>query len=160
MGAEANEVLLTPEGLRKLEQELEHLKSVKRREVAERIKAALEFGDISENSEYEEAKNEQAMIEGRIVALERLLRQARVVDEEEVDPGEVNIGSSVTLRDLDTGHVTTYTIVGSNEADPGQRRISYMSPVGRATMGRRAGDLVEVRLPSGNARFQIVAVTR
>ncbi len=160
MGAEINEVLLTPEGLRKLEQELEHLKSVKRREVAERIKAALEFGDISENSEYEEAKNEQAMIEGRIMALERLLRQARVVDEEEVDPGEVHIGSSVTLRDLTTGQVATYTIVGSNEADPGQRRISYLSPVGRATMGRRAGDLVEVRLPGGNARFEIMAVSR
>lgn len=160
MGAEANEVLLTPEGLRRLEQELEQLKTIKRREVAERIKAALEFGDISENSEYEEAKNEQAMIEGRIVALERLLRQARVVDEEEVDPGEVNIGSTVTLRDLATGQLSTYIIVGSNEADPGQRRISYLSPVGRATMGRRAGDQVEVRLPAGNARFEIVAVSR
>lgn len=160
MGAEANEVLLTPDGLRKLEQELEYLKSVKRREIAERIKTALEFGDISENSEYEEAKNEQAMVEGRIVALERLLRQARVVDEEGVDPSEVNIGSSVTLRDLATGEVTTYTIVGSSEADPGRRRISYLSPVGRATMGRRAGDQVEVRLPGGTARFEILSVSR
>ncbi len=157
---ENNEVLLTPEGLRKLEQELEHLKTVKRREVAERIKVAREFGDISENSEYEEAKNEQAFIEGRIATLEKMLRHARVVADDEVDPRQVNIGSTVTLRDSETGEVVSYMIVGSSEADPRQSRISYQSPVGKAVMGRVVGSVVEVRLPSGLARYEIVGVTR
>lgn len=155
---ENNEVLLTPEGLKKLEQELEHLKSVKRREVAERIKVAREFGDLSENSEYEEAKNEQAFIEGRIATLEKMLRHARVVAKEDVDPQQVNIGSTVTLKDLATGEVLQYTIVGSNEADPRQGRISYQSPVGKAVMGRAVGSKVEVRLPAGSVQYEIVSV--
>lgn len=154
------EVLLTPQGLRKLEEELEHLKSVKRREIAERIKVAREFGDISENSEYDEAKNEQAFVEGRIAALEKILRNARVVVDEDVDPMTVNVGSTVTLRNRDGGEVAHYTIVGSNEANPRESRISYQSPVGKAVMGRRVGEVVEVRLPGGIARFEIVAVTR
>lgn len=157
---ENNEVLLTPEGLKKIEQELEHLKSVKRREVAERIKVAREFGDLTENSEYEEAKNEQAFVEGRIIYLEKMLRHARVVAGDEVDPEQVNIGSMVTLRDAETGEVFQYMIVGSNEADPRQKRISYQSPVGKAVMGRTAGSLVEVRLPAGLARYEIVSVAR
>lgn len=154
------EVLLTPEGLQKLEQELEFLKSVKRREIAERIKVAREFGDLTENSEYDEAKNEQAFIEGRIAALEKTLRNARVVVDEDVDPRAVNVGSTVTLRDAETGEVFSYTIVGSSEGNPKQNRISYQSPVGRAIMGRRVGETVEVRLPGGMARFQIIAITR
>jgi len=154
------EVLLTPQGLQKLEQELEFLKSVKRREIAERIKVAREFGDLAENSEYDEAKNEQAFIEGRIAALEKTLRNARVVVEEDVDPLTVNVGSTVTLRDIDSGELLSYTIVGSHEGNPKEKRISYESPVGRAVMGRRVGETVEVRLPAGLARFQIVAITR
>lgn len=154
------EVLLTPQGLRKLEEELEHLKSVKRREIAERIKVAREFGDISENSEYDEAKNEQAFVEGRIAALEKTLRNARVVVEDDIDPMTVNVGSTVTLRSSDAGEIAHYTIVGSNEANPRENRISYQSPVGKAVMGRRVGEVVEVRLPGGVARFEIVAVTR
>lgn len=157
---EQQEVLLTPEGLKKLEQELEYLKSVKRREVAERIKVAREFGDISENSEYDEAKNEQAFVEGRIIALEKTLRNARVVDGDEVDPCQVNVGSVVTLRDLGTGETVQYAIVGSNEADPRHNRISYQSPVGRAVMGKSAGMIAEVRLPGGLVRYEIVSVGR
>ncbi len=164
LGVEARmdqqEVLLTPEGLRKLEQELEYLKSVKRREVAERIKVAREFGDISENSEYDEAKNEQAFVEGRIIALEKTLRHARVIDGDDVNPNQVNVGSRVKLKDVATGEVFEYAIVGSSEADPRQNRISYQSPVGRAVMGKAAGAVVEVRLPGGIARYEIVGVSR
>jgi transcription elongation factor GreA len=154
------EVLLTAEGLKKLEDELEHLKTVRRREVAERIKVARDFGDLSENSEYEEAKNEQAFVEGRIATLEKLLRNARVVDESDSDPRRVGIGSTVALRDLSSGEVFEYTIVGSTEADPSQARISYQSPVGQAVLDQLQGSQVEVRLPGGVARYEIVAVTR
>lgn len=160
MSEQEQELLLTAEGLKKLEDELEQLKSVRRREIAERIKVARDFGDLSENSEYEEAKNEQAWVEGRIVALERLLRNARIVADDEVDPREVNLGSVVVLRDADGGEELTFTIVGSTEADPGQLRISYQSPVGQAVFGKRAGETVEVKLPGGLARYQIVKVER
>lgn len=157
---EQKEVLLTPQGLKKLEEELEYLKSVKRREIAERIKIAREFGDIAENSEYDEAKNEQAFIEGRIIALEKTLRNARVVVDEEIDPLQVNVGSTVTLRDVDSGEVFHYIIVGSSEADPRENRISYQSPVGCAVMGGRVGSSVEVRLPGGLARYEVLTITR
>lgn len=157
---ESKEVLLTREGLEKLEQELDYLKTVKRREVAERIKVAREFGDISENSEYEEAKNEQAFVEGRIVNLERMLRNARVVAQEDSDPVEVNVGTNVQLKDLSTGEVLQYMIVGSSEADPRHGKISYESPVGRAVMRQKQGAIVEVRLPAGVARYEVVAITR
>ncbi|MBX5476346.1 MAG: transcription elongation factor GreA [Clostridia bacterium] len=160
MSDQEQELLLTAEGLKKLEEELEHLKSVRRREVAERIKVARDFGDLSENSEYEEAKNEQAFVEGRIMTLEKLLRNARIVAEDEVNPSEVNLGSRVRLRDVETGEEMEYTIVGSNEADPAQLRISYQSPVGQAVFGHRAGDVVEVRLPGGVARYEILKVER
>jgi len=154
------ELLLSAEGLRKLEEELQYLKSVKRREVAQRIKQAREFGDISENSEYEEAKNEQAFVEGRIIELEKMLRNARIVKDEEIDPTKVNIGSTVHLRDVDTGEEVTYTIVGSNEADPAALRISYQSPVGKALFGRSVGEVVEVRVPAGTIRYEIVRIER
>lgn len=154
------EVLLSPDGLKKLEEELEILKSEKRQEVAERIKQAREFGDISENSEYEEAKNEQAFIEGRILTLERMLRNARIIEVEDKDPEEVAIGSSVTVQDLDTKETTTYTIVGSTEADPFADRISNESPVGRALLGGRPGQKVEVTVPAGSLKLKILSVQR
>jgi len=154
------EVILTPDGLAKLERELEHLKTVRRREVAARIKQAIEFGDISENSEYDDAKNEQAFIEGRIASLEKMLRNARVVDEESVDAGRVTIGSRVRLRDLELGEEFEYTVVGSAEADPSAQRISNESPVGRALMGKRVGDVVEVEAPVGTLKYEIVGISR
>ncbi|QBS37187.1 MULTISPECIES: transcription elongation factor GreA [Thermaerobacter] len=154
------ELLLSAEGLRKLEEELQYLKSVKRREVAQRIKQAREFGDISENSEYEEAKNEQAFVEGRIIELEKMLRNARIVNDDEIDPTKVNIGSTVYLKDVDTGEEVQYTIVGSNEADPAALRISYQSPVGKALFGRSVGEVVEVKVPAGTLRYEIVRIER
>ena len=154
-----NKVLLTPEGLQKLERELEYLRTVKRREVAARIKQALEFGDISENSEYDDAKNEQAFVEGRIAALERMLRNARVVSREETRDGVVSLGSRVRVRDLDTGEEVEYVVVGSAEADPTAFKISNASPVGSALMGRAAGETVEVRTPGGRVRYEILSVS-
>lgn len=155
-----DEVLLTKEGLQKMEADLEHLKTVKRREVAERIKAARAQGDLLENSEYDDAKNEQAQLEARIVNLERLLRKARLVSDEEVDPDRVHIGSQVEVRDLDRDEVHTYTIVGSNEADPLEGRISYQSPVGKALFGRAVGDELDIQTPGGLLRYQILSINR
>ncbi len=152
------ELIVSKEGLRKLEAELELLKTVKRREVAERIKIAREFGDISENSEYEDAKNEQAFVEGRIQTLEKMLRQAQVVDEATMDPDHVHIGSRVTVRDLDEGEEEVYEIVGSTEADPIKNRISNESPVGKALIGARVDDLVEVIAPVGKIRLKVVKI--
>ena len=141
------EVLLTPEGLKKLEAELEELKTVKRREIAQRISAALEFGDISENSEYEDAKNEQAFIEGRILTLEKLLRNAKVIDtEDDDDETVVSIGKKVTLKDLQTQDILEYQLVGSAEADPAAMKISNESPVGQAIIGKTCGTIVEVEV--------------
>jgi transcription elongation factor GreA len=160
MAERDREVLLTAEGVHKLEQELEQLKGVKRREIAERLKVAREFGDLSENAEYEAAKNEQAFVEARIATLENLLRNARIVHDSEVDPRRVNLGTTVTLRDLASGEILEYTIVGSSEADPLNNRISYECPVGRAVFGQATGSTVEVRLPAGIARYEIVALAR
>ena len=155
------EVLLTPEGLKKLESELEILKTVKRREVAERIKVALEFGDISENSEYDDAKNEQAFIEGRILTLEKLLRNARVIEaDENEDETVISLGKRVTLRDLETAEVFEYQIVGSAEADPAQAKISNESPVGQAIMGKTPGIIVEVEVLDGVLQYEIMKVSR
>ncbi len=160
MAEREREVLLTAAGLQKLEQELEELKTTRRREVAERIKVAREFGDLSENSEYEAAKNEQAFVEGRILTLENLLRNARIVQDSEVDPHRVNIGTTVTLRDLSDGEMYEYTIVGSSEADPLNNRISYQCPVGQAVFGQVTGSTVEVRVPAGVTKYEIVALAR
>ncbi|MBF8376594.1 MULTISPECIES: transcription elongation factor GreA [Alicyclobacillus] len=154
------EVLLTPEGLRKLEEELELLKSVKRREVAERIKVAISYGDISENSEYEDAKNEQAFIEGRIMTLEKQLRNARVINEDEVDTNVVSIGSTVKVLDLDLDEEVEYTIVGSAEANPAENKISNESPVGKALLGKQIGSTVEVNVPAGVIKFKILEIKR
>jgi transcription elongation factor GreA len=152
------EIILTPEGLNKLEQELENLKSVKRREVAERIKQAIEFGDISENSEYEDAKNEQAFIEGRILTLEKMLRNAKVIEHEENDSNVVHIGAKITLQDLEYGNELVYTLVGSAEADPMNNKISNESPVGKAIIGRLQGDIVEVSVPAGKIKYKILSI--
>ncbi|MCS5697071.1 MULTISPECIES: transcription elongation factor GreA [Desulfofundulus] len=152
------EVILTREGLEKLEKELEELKTTRRREVAARIKQAIEFGDISENSEYEDAKNEQAFIEGRILTLEQMLRNARVIDDERAGTDEVTLGSTVLLKDLEYGDEVEYTIVGSVEADPGAHKISNESPVGKAILGQRKGSIVEVSVPAGLLKYQILDI--
>lgn len=154
------EVILTVEGLKKLEEELELLKTVKRREVAERIKQAISFGDISENSEYEDAKNEQAFIEGSILTLEKMLRNAKIIDDENLNTGVVSLGSTVLLKDLENGDEFTYTIVGSIEANPGANKISNESPVGKAILGQPKGEVVEVDVPAGRLKYQILDILR
>jgi transcription elongation factor GreA len=153
------EVILSLEGLKKFEQELEHLKSVKRREVAERIKTAREFGDISENSEYEEAKNEQAFVEGRILTLEKLLRNAKLMDEVEGDPNVSRVGSTVKVEDLEMKETLEYTIVGTNEANPLENRISNESPVGKSLLGKKVGATVEIQVPAGSIRYKVLSIT-
>ncbi len=137
------QTVLTTKGVEKLEQELLHLKTVKRREVAERIKQAMSFGDISENSEYDEAKNKQAFIEGRIVVLENMLKNALIVDDEDISTDVVSIGSIVKVLDIEFDDTIEYTIVGSAEANPSLNMISNESPVGRALIGKAKGDEVE-----------------
>lgn len=154
------ETILTVEGLKKLEHKLEHLKSVKRREIAERIKQAIEFGDISENSEYEDAKNEQAFIEGEIITLEKMLRNAKVIDDTAVGENVVTIGSTITLRDVQEAEDLVYTIVGSAEADPSAARISNESPVGAAVLGKVVGDTVEVDAPAGLLKYAILEIKK
>lgn len=154
------EVILSLEGLKKLEDELEQLKTVKRREVAERIKQAIEFGDISENSEYEDAKNAQAFIEGRILTLEKMLRNAKVIDDTDIHTDVVSVGSTVLLKDLEFGDEVEYTIVGSAEADPLNNKISNESPVGKAILGQRNGSTVEVSVPAGMLKYQILNIRK
>ena len=148
------DVILTPEGLENLKKEIEHLSTAKRREVAERIKEAREFGDISENSEYDDAKNEQAMLESRIAQLEDKLRSAQVIDARALDTNLVRVGSLVTGKD-EKGKDFSYTIVGSTEADPMKGRLSNESPVGKALVGRKRGDTVTVPAPKGERKLTI-----
>lgn len=152
------EVLLTQDGLLKLEAELEHLKSVKRREIAERIKIAISYGDISENSEYDDAKNEQAFIEGRIITLEKMLRNASIISKQDTDTDKVGIGSLVRIRDVEFGDEMEYSIVGRAEADPTENKISNESPVGRALLGRGIGDKIEVNVPVGTIQYEILEI--
>lgn len=152
------EVLLTAEGLKKLEDELEYLKTVKRPEVSERIKAAIAFGDISENSEYDDAKNEQAFVEGKILTLEKQLRNARLINPSELNSTVVSVGSTVVLLDVETKEELEYSIVGSAEASPMQGKISNESPVGRALMDKKVGELIEVVVPAGVLQYKIKAI--
>ena len=152
------DVILTPEGLEKLKQEIEHLSVVRRREVAERIKEAREFGDITENSEYDDAKNEQAMLESRIAQLEDKLRSAQVIDASELDTDVVRVGSVVSGKD-DRNKSFEYTIVGSTEADPANRRLSNESPVGKALIGKKKGDAVAVPTPRGERKLTISKIS-
>ncbi len=146
------EVILTPEGLEKLKEELDLLAGERRREVAERIKEAREFGDISENSEYDDAKNEQAMLEQRIAQLEEKLRSAQVIEAKDVSTDVVGIGSIVHVKDEKTGKSQKFTIVGSAEANPAEMKLSNESPVGRALLGHKRNDVVSVPVPKGPAR--------
>lgn len=154
------EIFLTAEGLKKIEEEYDELRTVRRKEVADRIKQALAFGDISENSEYDEAKNEQARLEERIAKLERTLRNARIIDDEDISAEIVSIGSRVTVKDIEYNEEIQYTIVGSAEADPYEEKISNESPVGRALIGRKAGDIVDVQVPDGVIKYEIVSISR
>jgi transcription elongation factor GreA len=154
------EVLLTAQGLHKLEEELNYLKTVKRREVAERIKTAISYGDISENSEYEDAKNEQAFIEGRIITLEKMLRNARLISEDDSNGDVVGIGSTVRIKDLEFEDIMEYTIVGSAEADPMENKISNESPVGRALLGKGIGERFEVIVPAGVITYEILEIKK
>ncbi|MDR1961119.1 MAG: transcription elongation factor GreA [Gracilibacteraceae bacterium] len=151
------EVILTVDGMKKLEEELETLKTQRRKEVAERIKQAIDFGDISENSEYEDAKNDQAFIEGRIITLEKMLRNARVIDDVD-DIGVAALGSTVLLKEVKSEIEEEYMIVGSAEADPMSNKISNESPVGKAVLGQGKGSLVEVAAPGGVIEFQIMDI--
>ena len=146
------ETLLTPNGLADLKEKIEHLSTVRRREVAARIKEAREFGDIAENSEYDDAKNEQAMLEKQIAELEDKLRSARLIDEKNVDTEKVGVGVLVHVKDQKTDKSTKFKIVGSAEADPAEQRLSNESPVGKALIGHKRGDVVSVPVPRGPAR--------
>ena len=149
---------MTAEGVKKLEEELEYLKTVKRREITEKIKVALSYGDLSENSEYDEAKNEQAFVEGRIVQLENMLRNANVVDESEISLDAVSVGSIVKVKDYDFDEIIDFHIVGSAEADPMENKISNESPVGSALIGKKVGDVVNVPVPDGISKFEILEI--
>ncbi len=152
------EVILTPEGFEKLRQEIEYLSTEKRREVADRIRTAREFGDINENAEYDDAKNEQALLEHRIALLEERLLSARVIGKDEVKSDVVSIGSRVRLKDMDAGKTVEYHIVGSAEANPAEHKLSNESPVGQAILGRKKGEIVVVAAPRGSLKFKILDI--
>ncbi|NLG37333.1 MAG: transcription elongation factor GreA [Clostridiales bacterium] len=156
----SKKIYLTQEGTRKLEAKLEHLKNVRRKEIADRIKAAIALGDLSENSEYDDAKNEQAFLEGEIITIEKTLRNAELIDENDISGDTVVLGAVVQVQDVSSGKVTEYTIIGSDEADPFKGRISNESPVGQAVMGRKIGDTVEVSAPRGAKMLKIVGIGR
>lgn len=152
--------ILTVEGLAKLEEELDYLKSKRRAEVALRIKQALAFGDISENSEYDEAKNEQAFVEGRIAQIENILKTAKVIDEDDIQTDTVSVGNKVTLKDIEFGDEVEYSIVGSAEADPINLKISNESPVGKALIGKAVGSVVDIMVPDGIIKYQILSIKK
>ena len=158
--SETKKFLMTYEGVKKLEDELEFLKTVKRKEITEKIKVALGYGDLSENSEYDEAKNEQAFTEGRIIQLENMLKNAVVVDESEIPTDKVAVGTIVKVKDYEFDEEVEYSLVGSAEADPMNFKISNESPVGAALLGKKVGDLVEVSVPGGVNKFEILGIRR
>ncbi len=157
---ENKEVLLTQEGFDKLEQELENLKTVKRVEIAERIKVALGFGDLSENSEYDEAKNAQAENETKIAELENKIRYAKIIDESEIDTKTVQVRNTVKLLDLEFDEEVSYTIVGSTEVDIAQNKISNESPIGSAILGAKKNQVVEVQAPAGVMQYKVLSITK
>ena len=154
----AKETVLTSEGLVKLEQELENLKTVRRREVADKIKVAISFGDLSENAEYDEAKNEQAMIEARILQIEAMLKNVKILDVGELDTEVVNVGSKVHVLDVEFDEDETFHIVGSTEANPDAGKISDESPVGKGLLGHRVGDIVAIPVPNGTVNSKILDI--
>ena len=158
--SETIKFVMTYEGVKKLEEELEFLKTVKRKEITEKIKVALGYGDLSENSEYDEAKNEQAFTEGRIIQLENMLKNASVVDESEIETDKVSVGSIVKVKDYEFDEEVEYSIVGSAEADPMNFKISNESPVGASLLGKKVGEIVEVSVPGGTSKFEILGIRR
>ena len=154
------EIILTPEGYRRLKDEIEYLSTKKREEVADRIKESRYFGDITENSEYDDAKNEQAMLEQRIFALEEKLRSAIVIDAKDVTTDVVGVGTKVTIQDVKRGDVVQYSIVGSAEADPTDHKLSNESPVGRAIIGHKPGEVITVAAPRGQTKLKIIDIER
>ncbi|WP_170007757.1 transcription elongation factor GreA [Bacillus fonticola] len=149
---------MTQKGKEKLEQELEQLKMVKRKEVVERIKIARSFGDLSENSEYDSAKEEQAFVEGRITTLENMVRNAKIIKEDEMNSDTVTLGKNVTFQELPDGEEETYTIVGSAEADPFDGKISNDSPIAKSLLGKAVGDEVNVQTPGGEMNVKIIKI--
>ena len=154
------EIVLTPEGYEKLKQEIEYLSTDKRREVADRIRVAREFGDIAENAEYDDAKNEQALLEHRIAMLEDRMRAARVISKRDVTTDVVSVGSKVRLRDVKLKKTFEYHIVGSAEADPTENKLSNESPVGKAILGKKIEDIVMVKVPAGELKYKVVKIER
>ncbi len=154
------QIVLTDEGLLKLEQELESLKTEKRQEVAEKIKIARGFGDLSENAEYDAAKEEQAQVEARIVQLEKMLKNAKVIDQDDIDLNKVSIGTRVKVYDEEFDEEVEYSIVGSTEADPYTNKISDESPVGRGLIGRNIGEIVEIETPGGMVSLKILSIDK
>ena len=157
---EEKEVILTQEGFDKIEKELEYLRTEKRAEIAERIKVALGFGDLSENSEYDEAKNAQAENETKIAELENKLRYAKIIDESEIDTKTVQVGNKVKVLDMEFDEEVEYTIVGSTEVDLSQNRISNESPIGAALLGAKKNQVVEAQTPGGVVKFKILAIKK
>ena len=153
------QVKLTEDGLKQLEEELEYLKTKKRKEVSEKIKVALGFGDLSENSEYDEAKNEQAQVEARIVSVENMLKNAIVIDESERDTSKVELGATVTIHDIEFDEDITYKLVGSTEADPDEGRLSDESPLGKSLMGKAEGEMIDVDAPAGVIQYKILKIS-
>ncbi|MBU3110659.1 transcription elongation factor GreA [Clostridium lacusfryxellense] len=158
--SELKKHVMTYEGITKLEEELEFLKTVKRKDITEKIKVALGYGDLSENSEYDDAKNEQAFVEGRIIQLENMLRSASVIDENEIEKDIVSIGSIVKVKDYEFDEEIEFHIVGSAEADPMINKISNESPVGSALEGKKAGAIIEVNVPDGVGKYEVLDVRR
>ena len=154
------EVLLTQEGYNNIEKELDYLKTTKRSEISERIKVALGFGDLSENSEYDEAKNAQAENEIKIADLENKLRYAKIINESEIDTKTVQVGNKVRIKDLEFDEEFEYTIVGSTEVDLSQNRISNESPIGKALLGAKKGEVVEVNAPAGVLKYKVLSITK
>ena len=154
------EIILTRDGLKKLEDELDELKTVHRREVNERIRQAKEFGDISENAEYEDAKQEQAFVEGRVLKLESMIRNARIIDQSDFIADAVHLGATVKVKELVSGRSHEFTIVGSAEADPKNARLSNESPGGAALMGHKNGETVDVSTPRGAMKYKIESINK
>ncbi len=154
------DVILTREGLEQLEQELENLRSVKRTEVKERLKEAIALGDLSENSEYDDAKNEQAFMEGRILELEKMIRNAKIIEDDVQQEGVISVGSLVKVKDIEFDEISEYRLVGTVEADPMNNRISNESPVGRALLGHKAGEIIDVEVPAGVIKLEILDISK
>lgn len=156
--SESKKFLMTYEGVKKLEEELEFLKTIKRVEIKEKIKVARSFGDLSENAEYDEAKNEQAFVEGRILQLENMFKNASVVDEADIPTDKVGVGSIVKVKDYEFEEIMDLSIVGSAEANPIENKISNESPVGKSLIGKKVGDVIEVPIPDGVSKYEILEI--